>query len=227
MRMSPIRPPKGRTVPKRSPQRVDDDETAQVVLKESILSDHEPVIYLHGPIDETLAGKFIEAVGNLTHATSIPIPVAVIDINTPGGDVTALNTILSTMKGSEIKFATYNSSEASSAGAVILSAGEPGMRFGSPFSNTMVHEMLCGTPLEPVEDAKQRMEYVSRQNDAMVAFLAKNCGKTAKQVRKIIKDSGGRDLYMNPEQALAFGIIDKIGIPKFEQQIQLVLTVVD
>jgi ATP-dependent Clp protease protease subunit len=191
------------------------------------MSEHEPIIYLHGPIDEQLALKFIDAVSNLQHGVSIPVPVAIIDINTPGGDLTAMNTILSTMKGSEIKFATYNSSESSSAGAIILSAGEKGMRHVSPFGTTMVHEMLCGTPLEPIEDAQRRIDFLTRQNEAMIDFLAKNCGKTVKYIKKRIKDSGGRDLYLSPTEAVEFGIVDRIGIPRFEQQVQLVLKVID
>lgn len=227
--MSPLKNPRGiprRRAPHEIPKkRVDDDEFAALLGGGSILNEFEPVIYLHGHIDGIIAKKFIEAVSEIEHDRESPI--AIIDINTPGGDVGAMSAILSTMKGARVKFATYVSSEASSAGAVILSAGERGMRFASPFSNIMVHEMLIGTPLEPIEDTQRRVEFMGRQNDAMIDFLAKNCGKTAKQLRKILKDSGGRDYYMTPQQALDFGIIDHIKIPKAGIKMEVCLEAVE
>ena len=209
---------------RRGPSRVDDDEFAAMLGLDSILSEHEPVIYLHGPVDGGISSKVIRALGEIEHVRKSPL--AIIDLNTPGGDVSAMSAILSAMRGTHMKIATYNSSEASSAGSVILSAGEKGMRFSSPFSHVMIHEMLCWTPMEPVEDTRRRIEFIAHQNDAMMEFLAKNCGKTVKYLRKLIKDSDGRDLYLTPEQALELGIIDHIGIPKFETNVELGLTAV-
>lgn len=214
-----------RSTPRGAPGRVeDDDEFAQMLGFDTILNKYEPVIYLHGPIDGVLASRFIRALTELEHERKSPL--AILDLNTPGGDVAAMSAILSGMRGTSLKIATYNSSEASSAGAVILSAGEKGMRFASPFAWIMIHEMLCGTPLEPVEDTRTRIDFISWQNDAMIDFLAKNCGKTSKQVRKRIRESGGRDLYLTPTQALSLGIIDHIGIPKFEMHAEFGLTAV-
>ena len=225
--MTTRKAPSPKRTPRRSPKRFEDDEEgiASLLASGSILNENEPIIYLHGPIDEIIASKFLTALSRVENETDSPL--VIVDINTPGGDVASMVTMLSAMRGSRLKIVTYVSSEASSAGAFLLSAGEKGMRFASPLACVMIHEILCGTPLEPLEDTVKRVEFIKKQNEQLMTFMAKNCGKTLKQLRKLIKDSGSRDMYLSSEQALAIGIIDHIKVPKIALQSEIGLIAIE
>lgn len=177
-----------------------------------ILSTRYPIIYMHEPVTPEYARRFVEAIEELE--CDRHEPMAIIDINSPGGDLDALSVILSAMESSSMEIGTYVSGDATSAAAVILSAGARGKRFASKFSTIMLHPMLVGAPLEPIEDIQRRIELASRQNEAMLTYVAKNCRKSLTALLKILHADGARDLYLTPSEALNLGMVDAVGTPK-------------
>lgn len=126
-------------------------------------------------------------------------------INSPGGSITAGLAIYDTMQFIKCDVATYCVGQASSMGAVLLTAGAPGKRNSLPHSRIMIHQPLAGmegTATELEIHAKE----VIRMKVMMNEILLKHTGQT---LSKLEKDTD-RDNFMSPDEAKAYGLIDNI-----------------
>lgn len=130
-------------------------------------------------------------------------------INTPGGSVTAGLAIYDTMQYIKPNVSTICVGTASSMGAVLLSAGEKSKRFALPNSEIMLHQVMGGVEGQAV-DIKIRAEHILKVKDRINKILAKHASQP---IKKIEQDTD-RDFYMSAEEALKYGIIDKIIIQK-------------
>ncbi len=126
-------------------------------------------------------------------------------INSPGGSVTAGMAIYDTMNFIKCDVSTVCIGMAASMGAFLLSAGTKGKRFALPNSEIMIHQPLGGAKGQAT-DIKIQAELILRTRDRLNAILAKNTGKS---IEEIARDTE-RDNYMTAEQALAYGLIDKV-----------------
>ena len=126
-------------------------------------------------------------------------------INSPGGSVTAGMAIYDTMNFVKCDVSTICIGMAASMGAFLLSAGAKGKRFALPNSEIMIHQPLGGAKGQ-ASDIKIQAELILRTRDRLNKILAANTGK---DIKTIAKDTE-RDNYMTAEQALAYGLIDKI-----------------
>lgn len=174
----------------------------------SILSPHAPVITIRGEIDQQTAAAFHSATEKLQHQRKTE--VAMIEISSVGGEVFAAFEILNTMKASGIHWITYNKSHAFSAGALILSAGE--MRVMAPLATAMIHGMSGGIGYKGIEEISAEVQHDVQLNDMLLDEIAKNCKTTVAKLKKMIKDSGSRDLWLMPQDALKLKLVEKIGV---------------
>lgn len=126
-------------------------------------------------------------------------------INSPGGSVTAGMAIYDTMNFIKCDVSTVCIGMAASMGAFLLSAGTKGKRFALPNSEIMIHQPLGGAKGQAT-DIKIQAELILRTRDRLNAILAKNTGKS---IEEIARDTE-RDNYMTADQALAYGLIDKV-----------------
>ena len=126
-------------------------------------------------------------------------------INSPGGSVSAGMAIYDTMNYIKCDVSTICMGMAASMGAFLLSAGAKGKRFALPNSEIMIHQPLGGAKGQAT-DIKIQAELVLRTRDRLNAILAKNTGKS---IEEIARDTE-RDNYMTADQALAYGLIDKV-----------------
>ena len=126
-------------------------------------------------------------------------------INSPGGSVTAGMAIYDTMNFIKCDVSTVCIGMAASMGAFLLSAVTKGKRFALPNSEIMIHQPLGGAKGQAT-DIKIQAELILRTRDRLNAILAKNTGKT---IEEIARDTE-RDNYMTADQALAYGLIDKV-----------------
>ena len=126
-------------------------------------------------------------------------------INSPGGSVTAGMAIYDTMNFIKCDVSTVCIGMAASMGAFLLSAGTKGKRFALPNSEIMIHQPLGGAKGQAT-DIKIQAELILRTRDKLNTILAKNTGKS---IEEIARDTE-RDNYMTSEQALAYGLIDKV-----------------
>ena len=126
-------------------------------------------------------------------------------INSPGGSVTAGMAIYDTMNFIKCDVSTICIGMAASMGAFLLSAGAKGKRFALPNSEIMIHQPLGGARGQAT-DIKIQADLILRTRDRLNRILAANTGKS---IEEIARDTE-RDNYMTAEEALSYGLIDKI-----------------
>lgn len=126
-------------------------------------------------------------------------------INSPGGSVTAGMAIYDTMKYIKCDVSTICIGMAASMGAFLLSAGTKGKRIALPHSEIMIHQPLGGAQGQ-ASDIKIRAELILRTRDMLNKILSENTGKSIEQIER----DTDRDYFMTAQEALEYGIIDKI-----------------
>ena len=126
-------------------------------------------------------------------------------INSPGGSVTAGMAIYDTMNFIKCDVSTICIGMAASMGAFLLSAGAKGKRIALPHSEIMIHQPLGGAQGQ-ASDIKIRADLILRTRDMLNKILSENTGKPLEQIER----DTDRDYFMTAEQALEYGIIDKI-----------------
>ena len=126
-------------------------------------------------------------------------------INSPGGSVTAGMAIYDTMQYIKCDVSTICIGMAASMGAFLLAAGTKGKRIALPHSEIMIHQPLGGAQGQ-ASDIKIRAELILRTRDMLNKILSENTGKPIEQIEK----DTDRDNFMTAEQALEYGIIDRI-----------------
>ena len=126
-------------------------------------------------------------------------------INSPGGSITAGMAIYDTMKYIKCDVQTICIGLAASMGAFLLSAGTKGKRIALPHSEIMIHQPLGGAKGQAT-DIKIHAELILRTRDMLNKILAENTGKPLEQIEK----DTDRDNFMTAQQALEYGLIDRI-----------------
>ena len=130
-------------------------------------------------------------------------------INTPGGSVTSGLAIYDTMQFVKCDVATYCVGQATSMGALLLTAGTKGKRYGLPNSRIMIHQPWGGVQGAAADISIQAKE-ILRLRDMLEHILAKHTGQ---MLEKIKKDSD-RDYFMSADEAKAYGLIDEVIVAK-------------
>ena len=126
-------------------------------------------------------------------------------INSPGGSVSAGLAIYDTMNFIKCDVSTICIGMAASMGAFLLSSGAKGKRFALPNSEIMIHQPLGGTQGQAT-DIKIHADHILRTRDRLNKILAENTGKPL----DIIELDTERDNFMTADQALEYGLIDKV-----------------
>lgn len=126
-------------------------------------------------------------------------------INTPGGSVTSGLAIYDTMQFIKPDVNTYCVGQASSMGAVLLSAGTPGKRYALPHARIMIHQPWGGFQGQATDISIQAQE-ILRLRARIEEILAKH----TKQPLDRIKKDTDRDYYMSAEEAKQYGIVDEV-----------------
>ncbi len=126
-------------------------------------------------------------------------------INSPGGSVTAGMAIYDTMNYIKCDVSTICIGMAASMGAFLLSSGAKGKRFALPNSEIMIHQPLGGAQGQAT-DVMIRAKLLQDVKERLTKILAKNTGQSYEQVYQ----DTDRDNFMTAEDALKYGLIDKI-----------------
>lgn len=126
-------------------------------------------------------------------------------INSPGGSVSAGLAIYDTMQYIKSDVSTICVGLAASMASVLLAAGAEGKRFALPNSEVMIHQVMGGAEGQ-ASDIKIRAEHILKTKAKMNKLLAKH----TKQKESIIERDSDRDYFMTADEALKYGIIDKI-----------------
>ena len=129
-------------------------------------------------------------------------------INSPGGSVTAGLAIVDTMNYIKCDVSTICMGLAASMGSLILSSGAKGKRMALPNSEILIHQPLIGGGglSGQCTDVKIHADHLVRTREKLNQILADNTGKPI----DIIKQDTERDNYMSAEEAVEYGLIDKV-----------------
>lgn len=163
----------------------------------------ERIIFLGGPIDEDVANIVIAQL--LFLESEDPKKDISLYINSPGGMITAGLAILDTMNHVKPKVSTVCVGMAASMGAVILSAGEKGKRFALPNAEIMIHQPHGGAEGQAT-DIEIAAKRILKNRETTNKILAKNSGQPLSRIEKDVD----RDFFMNADEAVKYGIIDKV-----------------
>ncbi|MBN2259615.1 MAG: ATP-dependent Clp endopeptidase proteolytic subunit ClpP [Clostridiales bacterium] len=126
-------------------------------------------------------------------------------INSPGGSITAGMAIYDTMNYIKPDVSTICMGMAASMGAFLLSSGAKGKRYALPNAEIMIHQPLGGAQGQ-AEDIRIQAERILKKRSKLNEILSKQTGKS---LEDIARDTD-RDNFMTPEEALDYGLIDKV-----------------
>ena len=126
-------------------------------------------------------------------------------VNSPGGSVISGLSIISTMNLLSCPVYTYGMGQCCSMGLMIVSSGEKGYRYSLPNTRYMGHTVSSGTEGH-IADMKIAVEETDRLNEILMEMLSKNTGKDIETIKKDMD----RDLFMSEDEAVAYGLIDKV-----------------
>ncbi len=126
-------------------------------------------------------------------------------INSPGGSVSAGMAIYDTMQYISAPVATLCLGQAASMGALLLGAGEAGMRYALPHSRIMIHQPLGGAQGQASDIHIHALE-ILRLRDELNDILAEHTGQKLEKIREDTE----RDYFMSSQEAQKYGLIDKV-----------------
>ena len=164
---------------------------------------NDRIIFLGEQIDDHVANSVVAQMLHLESAD--PDKDISLYINSPGGSVTAGMAILDTMNFIKCDVSTICLGECASMAAVLLSAGTKGKRLCLPNSMVLIHQPLGGAQGQQTE-IQIVADFMLKTRQRLNKILADNTGQT---LEKIQADTE-RDNYMTAEEALAYGLIDRI-----------------
>lgn len=163
----------------------------------------ERIIFLGTAIDDMVANLVVAQL--LLLDSENPEKDIMLYINSPGGSVTAGLAIYDTMQHIRADVSTICLGQAASMGAFLLSSGTKGKRMALPHSRVLIHQPLGGAQGQATDIEIQAAEII-RIKKSLNEILASNTGQA---IKKIEKDTD-RDYIMTPQEALEYGMIDKV-----------------
>ena len=172
----------------------------------------QPVIIRVNKFDEETSGKFQLEVAQAHNTGQSVIPIV---IDSYGGEVYSLMTMISALKHAEIPIATIVEGKAMSCGAVLFTFGEQGMRFMDPDATVMIHD-VSSMDWGKVEELKAGAKEAERLNDKIFTMMARNCGKKDDYFLKIVDKKKHADWFMDSVEAKKHGLANHLRIPKFD-----------
>ena len=169
-----------------------------------LLSDR--IIFLSEDVNDTTASLIVAQL--LYLEAQDPDKEIQFYINSPGGSITAGMAIYDTMQYIKCDVSTICIGMAASMGAFLLSSGTKGKRLALPNSEIMIHQPLIGGGglSGQTTDIKIHTDHLVRTREKLNRLLAQNIGKS---IEEIARDTE-RDNYLDAQQALEYGLIDKV-----------------
>ena len=161
------------------------------------------IIMISGEVNEAMASVVVSELLYLqSENPDAPIHMY---INSPGGSVVDGLAIVDTMNLISCPVYTYCIGQCASMGSIFLVSGERGHRYALPNSRIMIHQVSGGSQ-GTYEDMKRSINEAGRLNELLAGILATGTSKTLKTV----KNDMDRDYFMSADEALKYGIVDKI-----------------
>jgi len=176
--------------------------SSQKMIEQKLLEQRK--IFLWGEVDDRSAENIVSKL--LYLEATAPGKSITFYINSPGGVITSGYSILDTMKLITSPVSTVCMGLAASMGSLLLSAGKKGERFIFPLGEVLIHQPSIGYLQGQASDIAIHARQIIRSKEIAADILSKNCSQP---VEKVLKDFD-RDYWMNAEESIAYGIVDKL-----------------
>ena len=164
---------------------------------------NERIIFLGEDVNEHTANSVVAQLLHLAYVD--PQADISLYINSPGGSVYDGMAIYDTMNFIKPDVATYGIGLQASMGAFLLSSGAKGKRFCLPHAKVMIHQPSSGTHGK-VTDMEIDMKETLEVKEMLAKMMAKNTGQKLAKVKSDME----RDYWMTPDEAVKYGLIDKV-----------------
>jgi len=182
------------------------------LLKEPKLIDDLPVVIRVRKFDEASAKTFSET---MTKAQNTGQPVVPVIIDSYGGQVYSLMSMISDIKNSKVPVATIAQGKAMSCGAILFSFGTEDYRYMDPDATLMIHD-VSSMGWGKVEEIKASAEEVERLNKKVYRMMAKNCGQPEDYFLNIVHDKSHADWFLDAEECKKHNMANHLRIPELK-----------
>jgi ATP-dependent Clp protease protease subunit len=170
-----------------------------------------PIIVRVNKFDEKSAKEFQQQIAQAHNTGQKVIPVI---IDSYGGQVYSLMTMISAIKNAELPVATIVEGKAMSCGAVLLSFGDEGLRFADSDATIMIHDVSSGG-FGKIEELKADVKEAERLDEKIFTMMARNCGKKDDFFKKKVFTKKHADWFMDAVEAKKYNLVNQIRVPKF------------
>jgi len=182
------------------------------LLKEPKLIDDLPVVIRVRKFGEAAAKTFSDTMANAQNTGQPIVPVI---IDSYGGQVYSLMSMISDIKHSRIPVATITQGKAMSCGAILFSFGTEGHRYMDPDATMMIHD-VSSMGWGKVEEIKADAEEVERLNQKVYRMMAKNCGQKEDHFLNIVHDKGHADWFLDAKECRKHNMANHLYIPELK-----------
>jgi len=177
----------------------------------------QPIIIRVNKFDEESADKFSNQMSAAQSTGQTIVPVV---IDSYGGQVYSLMSMIANIKASKLPVATIVEGKAMSCGALLFSFGSPGYRFMDTHATIMIHDVSSGARGK-IEEIKADAKEGDRLNQLLYREMAANCGKEPKFFLKHIHDRSHADWYLDAEEAQSIGLANHLRIPELKIKVDV------
>ena len=174
-----------------------------------------PVVIRINKFDEEGSKHFSEDINKACNSGQEVVPIVV---DSYGGQVYSLLSMISEIQNCKLPVATICESKAMSAGAILFGLGNDGLRYMAPHATLMIHE-VSSFQFGKVEDLKADVDETDRLNTYIFELLSKNCGKSKHFFLDIIHERGHADWYLTAKEAKKHNLCNHIAVPSFNVKI--------
>ena len=182
------------------------------LLKEPKFIDDLPVVIRVRKFDEASAKAFSDEMARAQNSGQPVIPVI---IDSYGGQVYSLMSMISDIKHSKVKVATIAQGKAMSCGAVLFSFGEEGHRYMDPDATLMIHD-VSSMGWGKVEEIKADAEEVERLNQKIYRMMAINCSQPEEYFLDLVHEKGHADWFLDAEECRSHNMANHLRVPSLK-----------
>ena len=187
------------------------------LIKKEDLIDDLPIVIRVKKFDEAAAKEFSN---QMSKAQNTGQPIIPVIIDSYGGQVYSLMSMISDIQHSKIPVATIAQGKAMSCGAILFSFGKEGKRYMDPHATLMIHDvssMVWGKVEEIKADAKE----VDRLNKKVYRMMAVNCGHPEDYFLEIVHNRGHADWFLTAEQCKSHNLANHLHVPTLKINVEV------
>jgi ATP-dependent Clp protease protease subunit len=177
----------------------------------------QPIIIRVNKFDEEAAKKFAAEMATAHNTGQKVIPVV---IDSYGGEVYSLMSMIGAIKHAELPVATIVEGKAMSCGAILFSFGTQSYRFMDPNATIMIHD-VSSMDMGKVEELKAGALEADRLNNIVYTMMAQNCGKADEYFMKIVDKKKHADWFLDAKQAKRHGMANHLRVPKISIKVSV------